>query len=247
MKINNIDAYIHGGRATSNWVCVLNPDKIVEQFGADTLRLYEMFMGPFEQAIEWNESSLAGPRRFLEKVWRIKAKLSLANSSDVSSGKHGQNLLDNVSPLTHQTIKKVSDDIEVLGFNTAVSTLMILTNDLEKRESISQVEYETLLKILAPFAPHMTEELWHELGHTDSIHTQSWPQYDESKLVAEETTIVVQLNGKVRGKFTASTSITEAEAVARAKQLPEVVKWIGDKKVEKTVYVPQKLVNFVLS
>jgi leucyl-tRNA synthetase len=211
---------------------VVNPDKIVEQFGADTLRLYEMFMGPFEQAIEWSESALVGPRRFLEKVWKLRAKVS---------GEHAS------SALLHQTIKKISDDIETLGFNTAVSSLMVYVNALEKQEKVSREEYETLLKLLAPFAPHIAEELWHELGHADSIHTQSWPTYEESKLVAGEAIIVVQVGGKVRGKFTAASSITEEEAVERARKLPEIAKWLGDKEPAKTVFVPGKLVNFVLS
>ena len=226
---------------------VINPDSIVERFGADTLRLYEMFMGPFEQAIEWNESSLVGPRRFLEKVWKLGSKFTLTNSSDVSLGKHGQNLFDQISPLAHRTIKKVSEDVEVLGFNTAVSTLMIFVNDLDKREQISKEEYETLLKLLAPFAPHMTEELWSSLAHTTSIHLEVWPKFDEAKLVSDEVTIVVQVNGKVRGSFKVDKLVSENEALEKAKSMPEIQKWLGDKSVQKSVYVPQKLVNFVVS
>ncbi|MDZ4205828.1 MAG: class I tRNA ligase family protein, partial [Patescibacteria group bacterium] len=132
---------------------VINPDTIVEQFGADTLRLYEMFMGPFEQVIAWNEESLIGPRRFLEKVWRLKEKVSDSDLED--------------SALIHQTIKKVSDDIESMGFNTAVSAMMIYTNALDKQEQVTQKEFEVLLILLAPFAPHITEELWRALGHKD--------------------------------------------------------------------------------
>jgi leucyl-tRNA synthetase len=128
---------------------VINPDAIVEQFGADTLRLYEMFMGPFEQAIAWSESALIGPRRFLEKVWRLREKVSAGSSCPT---------------LMHQTIKKVSEDIESMGFNTAVSSLMIYVNALEKQENISKKEFQTLLLLLAPFAPHITEELWSTLG-----------------------------------------------------------------------------------
>lgn len=226
---------------------VINPDTIVGSFGADTLRLYEMFMGPFEQAIAWNESSLAGPRRFLEKVWKFRERIQTAStkSSDIPA-EHGQTLLHQSESLIHQTIKKVSEDIETLGFNTAVSTLMILVNDLEKRENVSQAEYETLLKLLAPFAPHMTEELWHELGHTESIHKSEWPKYDESKLVSETATIVVQVNGKIRGSFSASTNLSESEAVEMAKSLPEIGKWLVDKGVQKTIYIAGKLVNFVV-
>jgi leucyl-tRNA synthetase len=230
---------------------VINPDSIVERFGADTLRVYEMFMGPFEQAIAWSEDALVGPRRFLEKVWRLQEKLSLTKSSDVAVGEHGQTLLDKVSPsaviLMHQTIKKVTEDIENMRFNTAVSTLMIYTNELDKRESVSKDELETLLFLLAPFAPHIAEEMWEGLGHKSSIHTEPWPQYDASKLVSGEATIVVQVNGKVRGKFAAGTDLQEEEAINIAKSLPEIQKWIGDKQVAKHIYVSGKLVNIVTS
>lgn len=221
---------------------VINPDSITERFGADTLRVYEMFMGPFEQAIAWSEDALVGPRRFLERVWKLQEKLPLEKSSDIPSG-HGQTLPHYV--LLNQTIKKVSEDIESMRFNTAISALMILANEWERRESVSKGEYETLLKLLAPFAPHMAEELWHELGYQSSIHKESWPQYDESKLYSETTNIVVQINGKVRGKFTAERGIAEAEAIAQAQQLPETQKWLADKAVKSTFYVPDKLVNFV--
>ena len=210
---------------------VINPDTIVQSFGADTLRLYEMFMGPFEQAIRWNESSLAGPRRFLEAVWRMSKKITDREP---------------IGNLKHVAIKKVSEDIETLGFNTAISTLMIYSNALTVEAEIPKEDYETLLKLLAPFAPHMTEELWRELGHADSIHTQEWPKYDETKLVSSEVTLVVQVNGKVRGSFKVNKLISEKDAIERAQNLPEISKWLVDKTVEKTIYVPGKLVNFVI-
>lgn len=216
---------------------VVNPDAIVEQFGADTLRLYEMFMGPFEQAIAWSEVSLVGPRRFLEKVWRLQSKISKGQTPNTNS----QDLT-----LMHQTIKKVSEDIEAMRFNTAVSSLMIFVNELDKHEKISQKEFETLLLLLAPFAPHMAEELWHQLGHTDSIHKEKWPEYDKAKLVSDEVTIVVQINGKVRASFEAGQDVSEKEIIEKAKSLPEVQKWLGDKSVEKSIYVPGKLINFVI-
>ena len=217
---------------------VVNPDAIIKSFGADTLRLYEMFMGPFEQAIEWNESSLIGPRRFLEKVWKLKAKIPKGQT--LSIGSQGLTLM-------HSTIKKVSEDIEAMRFNTAVSTLMIYANALEKHGGIVQEEYETLLRLLAPFAPHMTEELWQSLGHADSIHTQPWPKYDQSKLKSGEATIVVQVNGRVRGKFVASIDMGEAEAFEKVKSLPEIQKWLVGKEVLKRVYVPGKVINIVTS
>lgn len=211
---------------------VINPDSIVERFGADTLRMYEMFMGPFEQAIRWNDSSLTGPRRFLEAVWRMSNKIEDKEP---------------IGNLKHVAIKKVSEDIETLGFNTAISTLMIYSNALTVEEKIPREDYKTLLKLLAPFAPHMTEEIWRELGHSDSIHTASWPKYDETKLVSETVTIVVQVNGKVRGSFEVGKLVSEKEILEKAKSMPEIQKWIGDKTVEKSVFVPQKLVNFVIT
>ena len=148
----------------------------------------------------------------------------------------------------HSTIKKVSKDIEAMRFNTAVSTLMIFANDLEKREKISQEEYETLLKLLAPFAPHVAEEIWSTLGvDQGSIHLESWPQYDETKLVSETVTIVVQVNGKVRGSFEVPKFVSEKEIQEKARNLPEIEKWLVDKNVEKLIYVPGKLVNLVVS
>lgn len=212
---------------------VINPDSIVERFGADSLRLYEMFMGPFEQAIAWSEEALVGPRRFIEKVWRIKNKVSLDGGESVGS-------------LLHQTVKKVGEDIEVLGFNTSISSLMMLSNDMDKRKSVLREEYEILLKLLAPFAPHVTEEIWSSLGHKESIHFASWPKFDETKLLADELLLVVQVNGKVRGSFKAPREIGESQAIEIALRLPEISKWLENKPVRKAIYVREKLVSIVI-
>lgn len=210
---------------------VVNPDDIVETFGADTLRLYEMFMGPFEQAIAWSESSLVGPRRFIERVWKLRGKIGEVEANNF---------------LMHSTIKKVSEDIESMGFNTAVSAMMVWVNELDKREKISGVEYKTLLQLLAPFAPHMTEELWAELGQKESIHNSEWPKFDDKHLVRDEVKIMVQVDGRVRASFLAKTDISEKEAQEVAQGLPEVQKWIEGKAL-KFIFVPQKLVNIVTS
>ncbi|MDP3875195.1 MAG: class I tRNA ligase family protein [bacterium] len=210
---------------------VINPDTIVEQFGADTLRLYEMFMGPFEQVIAWNEESLIGPRRFLEKVWRLKEKVSDSDLED--------------SALIHQTIKKVSDDIESMGFNTAVSAMMIYTNALDKQEQVTQKEFEVLLILLAPFAPHITEELWRALGHKDSIHTQNWPTYNPKKLLKDEITLAIQINGKVRANLLVSREQSEEEIRATVLALPEVKKWLDGKELKKVIIVPRRVVSIV--
>jgi leucyl-tRNA synthetase len=211
---------------------VVNPDTIVESFGADTLRLYEMFMGPFEQAIAWSEDALVGPRRFLERVWRLKNLVhEQGKNSDVI--------------LMHNTIKKVGEDIETLGFNTAISSLMIYANQLDKQEIVSVEEYEILLKLLAPFAPHMTDELWASLGHTDSIHTAEWPEYDPSKLESDEVIIGIQIDGKVRATLSVSKGETKEAVEIKALKLPEVERWLGGKKPEKVIVVPGKIVSIV--
>lgn len=212
---------------------VVDPDKEVERLGSDSVRMYLAFVGPYNEvgAYPWNPDGLVGVRRFLERVWRLSGKLG-GESED--------------SALFHQTIKKVGDEIVSMKMNTGVSALMILVNELDKREKISVEEYETFLKLLAPFAPHMTEELWHILGHETSIHTEAWPNYDSEKLQLSEVVIAVQINGKVRATFQASSTIGEAEAVEKATSLPEVQKWVGDKGIKKAIYVPGKLVNLVL-
>ena len=215
---------------------VVNPDTIVKQFGADTLRLYEMFMGPFEQAIAWSEDALVGPRRFLERVWRLKTKVAKGQTLDTDS----QGLT-----LMHQTIKKVSDDIESMKFNTAVSSLMIYVNSLDKKDKISQEEFKTLILLLAPFAPHITEELWLLLGRKDSIHIQNWPTYDSKKLIKDEIILAVQINGKVKANVLVSRDQSEEEIKTMALALPEVNKWLKGKKPERVIVVPRKIISIV--
>ena len=215
---------------------IVNPDTIVERFGADTLRLYEMFMGPFEQAIAWSEDALVGPRRFLERVWKLKTKVAKGQTLDTNS----QGLT-----LMHQTIKKVSDDIESMKFNTAVSSLMIYVNALDKKDKISQEEFKTLILLLAPFAPHITEELWSVLGHRDSIHLQSWPTYDSKKLMKDEITLAVQINGKIRASLSISRNQSEADLKKRVLMLPEVNKWLNGKEPKKIIVVPGKIISIV--
>ena len=213
---------------------IVNPDTIVERFGADTLRLYEMFMGPFEQAIAWSEDALVGPRRFLERVWKLKTKVAKGQTLDTNS----QGLT-----LMHQTIKKVSDDIESMKFNTAVSSLMIYVNALDKKDKISQEEFKTLILLLAPFAPHITEELWSLLGHKDSIHIQNWPTYDSKKLIKDEITLAIQINGKIRASLSISRHQSEVDLKERILMLPEVNKWLNGKEPKKIIVVPGKIIS----
>ncbi len=216
---------------------VINPDSIVERYGADTLRVYEMFMGPFEQAIAWNEDSLVGPRRFLEKVWKLKGKALSIDSQGLALGR---------LVLMNQTIKKVSTDIETLGFNTAISALMIFVNALEKQEKVSTNEYEVLLKLLNPFAPHMTEELWKELGHEGLLGFEPWPDFDEDQLVERKVTIGIQVNGKLRATMVVDHDSTEQETRLAALTLPELSKWLESKETKKVIVVLGKIVNIVV-
>jgi leucyl-tRNA synthetase len=214
---------------------VVNPDDIVTQFGADTLRVYEMFIGPFGQAVAWSTDGIVGPRRFLERIWKLQEKVIKKTAENKK-----------LESALHRAIKKVTEDIEVMQFNTAISALMILSNEMEKNSEISSSVYETFLQLLAPFAPHITEELWSELGHKKSIHLEAWPKFDLKKLADEEVTIVVQVNGKVRGEFTGSPSISEQEVKTKAQGLTEVKKWTDGKEVIRVIFVPGKLVNFVI-
>jgi leucyl-tRNA synthetase len=214
---------------------VVNPDTIVAQFGADTLRVYEMFMGPFEQAIAWNEESLVGPRRFIERVWKL---FNSVNSEVVVSTEEER--------VMNETIKKVSCDIEELGFNTAISALMMYTNALEKKEKVSREEYSVLLKLLAPFAPHITEELWNTLGEKGSIHNASWPTVDEAKLKKSTYTYAVQVQGKVRATFEMSAQAGEEEVKVAALALPEVEKWLNGAFPKKVIVVLGRIVNIVV-
>jgi len=211
---------------------VVNPDMVIEQFGADTLRVYEMFMGPFEQAIAWSEASLVGPRRFIERVWKLSSKV-------------GDTETDNYS--MHSAIKKVTEDIESMGFNTAVSALMVWANELDKREFISRAEYETLVSLFAPFAPHVAEELWSNLGHKDSVHASSWPKYDVSKLVKSEIVYAIQINGKVRGEVVVSKDLDQSEVEKLALSNEGILRWLEGKEVKKVIFVPGKVVNIVVA
>ncbi|MEK7140207.1 MAG: class I tRNA ligase family protein [Patescibacteria group bacterium] len=227
---------------------VINPDDIVKTYGADTLRLYEMFMGPFDQKIAWSEEAIVGPRRFLERVWKIASQVQKNFAALPASGlRHGQNF-SAPAPLVsllHKTIKKISEDIEAMKFNTAISALMIFVNEIEKQGSVSKGIYEDFLKLLSPFAPHITEELWQILGHKKSIHLPPWPISDVSKEEIEEVTFAVQINGKVRGQFRALKNITASEASNIAEKLPEVQKWLKGE-TPKFIYVPGRLVNIVI-
>jgi len=227
---------------------VINPDGIIEKVGADSLRLYEMFMGPFDQAIAWDENGIVGCRRFFERVWRLQEKVA-SGKLQVTS-KKGQNLqLETCNlkliPLVHKTIKKVGEDIETMRFNTAVSALMILLNEFEKEGTMAQENYEIFLQLLAPFAPHITEELWSTLGNNKSIHAEPWPAYDPALLVESTVRMAIQINGKTRAEMEVATDLDEAALKAAALALETVKKWLNSKVPSKIIVVKGRLVNIV--
>ncbi|MDO8469454.1 MAG: leucine--tRNA ligase [bacterium] len=225
---------------------VVNPDEYIRKYGADALRMYLMFLAPFEQGGDFRDEAVMGVVRFLERVWR------LCTTNDKQQTTNDKR----IERLVHKTVKKVTDDIETLGYNTAISALMILLNEMERStDKLTTLNLQTFLKLLAPFAPHITEELWSRMNQqptTDnqqqefkSIHTESWPAYDPALLVEETATIVVQVNGKARGTFTAPRGADQAAIEALARAEANVVRHLtGPPK--RIVFVPDQLINFVL-
>ncbi len=238
-KLHNVGLILaqDGRKMSKRWGNVVNPDDIVEEYGADTLRIYEMFMGPFEQSVAWSTEGVIGPRRFLEKVWKMHERIKIEDLGFKST---------TIETLLHQTIKKVSEDIEAFKFNTAISALMILVNAFDKEEEIPLIPYSLFLILLSPFAPHIAEELWHELGHESFIYSEKWPKFDEEKIQNETMTIAVQVNGKVRATFEAETGDFEENITQKALSLPELEKWLEGKKPKKIIYVKGKLVSIVV-
>ena len=212
---------------------VINPHSIVEEFGADALRVYEMFIGDYEKDAAWSTNGLKGCKRFLDRIWKIGKKLN---------DKQGyQNEV-----LVNQTIKKVSDDIENIKYNTAVSALMILLNNYEDEESITKDEYRTLLHLLNPFAPHITEELNEKYSLGKPLCESSWPKYDETKIENDNYELVFQVNGKVRGKMEVAKETSKQEMEKLAKENENVKKFIEGKEIVKIITIPGRLVNIVV-
>ena len=230
-----------GRKMSKRYNNVINPDDIVKAYGADTLRLYEMFMGPFDQAIPWSSESMVGLRRFLDKIWKLQHHLAASPPSELG------NSVFKLESLLHKTIKKVEEDIENFKFNTAISQMMILANEMEKAEFVSKNNFEMFLKILAPFAPHIAEELWNEFGNKKSVHLAPWPKYDTEKIKENTFQLVAQINGKVRDTFEARIGIPQKEAEELTLKRENVKKWIVDKSIKKTIFVPDKLINIVIN
>jgi leucyl-tRNA synthetase len=221
-----------GRKMSKRFGNVINPDDVVAEYGADAFRIYEMFMGPFENTVAWSTASIKGAERFVERVWRMTNLVKDENAAALGA------------PLA-ETIKKVGEDIKGFKFNTAISAMMIFANAVEKEGAIGKAQWKSFLQILAPFAPHLTEELWAELGEPFSIHTSAWPSFDEPALAKARVELVVQVGGRRRGSILISPAAGEAEAVAEAIQLESVAKALGSSAPSRVVYVPGRILNLV--
>jgi len=215
---------------------VVNPDDVVRQFGADSLRLYEMFMGPLEQTKPWSTSGVEGVHRFLARVWRLVTESTL--TGDAPSR-------DQLRAL-HTAIKKVTEDIDGLRFNTAIAAMMEFVNAANKWESVPKSVLEDFVLLLAPFAPHLGEELWQRLGHADSLTYAPWPKYDEAFLKEDEVEIAVQVMGKLRGTIRVPADASKEEVLAAARAEANVARYLAEGTVRKEIVVPGRLVNFVV-
>ncbi len=214
---------------------VVNPDEIINDYGADTMRVYEMFIGDFEKAAPWSQSSIKGSKRFLDKVWALYGIMT------DESGYRKE-----LEAEFHRTIKKVTDDIEGLKMNTAIAALMALMNSIQATGKITKDEYKTFITLLNPFAPHITEEIWEMCGFEGMLNQTKWPEYDEAKCVDATVEIVVQINGKIRARLNVAADISAIDAIALAKEQEAVKAEIASKTVIKELYVPKKLVNIVV-
>ncbi len=246
-----------GRKMSKRWGNVINPDEVVEKFGADAMRVYEMFMGPFDQPCAWSMQGLVGAKRFLEKVWVLREKTTvIARSEATRQSPEGEEIAsaspmarprnDKLVTILHQTIKKVSDDIENMHFNTAIAKLMELTNEMGKEEDLPEEYLAILVKLLAPFAPHLSEDIWITLGHKDSIFSELWPKFDAELAKDSEITLAVQINGKLRDTLVVPADITEDAAKKLALESEKARKWLAGQTPKKVIYIKGKLVSIVV-
>ncbi|MEE9573983.1 MAG: leucine--tRNA ligase, partial [Candidatus Neomarinimicrobiota bacterium] len=215
---------------------VINPDAVVEQYGADVFRMYEMFIGPFDQSAAWDTKGIVGIDRFIKKAWRLVTEFDIKDIQD-----------DKYQLFTiHNTIKLVTKQIDTLDLNTAISQIMIFVNELGKFNTISKRAIEVLVKLLSPLAPHISEELWQFLGYTDIIAYQSWPKYDEKYIKRDTIVIPIQINGKVRDKIEINPDQSKDKVLSIAKKSKNIVKYLKDSEIIKEIYVPNRIINFVV-
>ncbi len=249
MKLKNVGLVLgpDGQKMSKSRGNVISPDETINKYGADTLRLYEMFMGPFSQETAWSLQGIKGCRRFLERVWQMRTKTAKVPLVGENSA---------LKRLLNQTIKKTGEEVKSFRFNTAVSGLMILANELEKQKEISLEEYKTLLLLLAPFAPHLTENLWQALKEAppklkdfavdDSIHRQPWPKYDEKFMAEAKIILAIQVNGKFRDQIEVGRGITKGKTEELALKSEKVAKWLMGKEIKKMIFIPNRLLNIVI-
>lgn len=215
---------------------VINPDDFIRDYGADSVRMYEMFMGPLTESKPWATQGFIGIYRFLDRIWRIATEKKITTAPPSIE----------LEKIMHKTIKKVTEDTSSLSFNTAISSMMVFVNELNKYEEIPKISLETLTLLLSPYAPHIAEELWEILGHNPSISKEKWPTFDEEKTKDNEKEMVIQVNGKVRSKMILHSEISKEELLKEARENEGVQKWLCGKEIIKEIVVPGKLVNFVI-
>jgi leucyl-tRNA synthetase len=221
---------------------VVNPDDVISQYGADSMRLFEMFMGPLEEMKPWSTRGVEGVFRFLNRVWR----LFVAESGSLNPAIADIKPTPEFERLFHQTVKKVGEDIEGLRFNTAISQMMIFLNEAYKLTQLPRREMEQFVLLLAPFAPHVAEELWQLMGHKESLAYAPWPAFDAAKTIEDSVEIVLQVNGKVRGKLLVPQGTDDQELERLANQDVNTQKFLAGKKVIRTIIIKNKLVNIVV-
>ena len=230
-----------GRKMSKRWGNVINPDDVVRDLGADTMRVYESFMGPFESHLPWSTDGIVGSRRFVERVWKLQEKVVVKASAAKAASKN-----EALEKVLHKTIKKVTDDIHAFAFNTAISSMMILVNEMDKAPAIAADDFKKFIQILAPFAPHLCDEIWAGLGEKKTIHLSAWPKWDPKKIVDDTVTLGVQVNGKVRTEITLGLDATAEEVEHSVMAMEEVQKWVDGKPVKKIIYIPGKIISIVV-
>jgi leucyl-tRNA synthetase len=225
---------------------VINPDDVIRDYGADSMRVYEMFMGPLEVSKPWITAGLIGVSRFLERLWMIGEKEQITNSKEQRTEISDEEM-SRLTKLLHKTIKKVTEDTSTLNFNTAISQMMIYSNELVKLDAIPRTLWEPLVIMIGAYAPHLGEELWEKLGHKESVSACGWPSFDEALTRDDQVNIVVQVNGKIRDKFITATGTPKDELEKTAFTMGGIKKWLEGQTVKKVIVVQDKLVNIVVS
>jgi leucyl-tRNA synthetase len=222
---------------------VVNPDKVITDYGADSMRLYEMFMGPLEAIKPWNMQGVEGVHRFLQKLWRLIVD---KDTGELHESVKQTQADETTLRLLNQTVKKVGDDVDSFGFNTAISAMMILVNHLVKLQVVPVDVIEKLVLILSPFAPHITEELWAKFGHTESLAYEDWPEYDKELIKEKEIELAIQVNGKIKDKIVVAADSSDEQIKQKALSCEKVVAAMAGKEPKKVIVIKSRLVNIVI-